>query len=51
MSLKVKHPGTDFGRNPFEKGFLPSHLPKTFKSFGKGVQGEQPFFKRVFPLT
>ena len=19
-----------FGRNPFEKGFLPNHLPKTF---------------------
>jgi hypothetical protein len=48
--------GTDLGRNPFGKGFLPSHLPKTFKSFGKqgspvaGVQGEKPFSKRVFPL-
>jgi hypothetical protein len=48
--------GTDLGRNPFGNGFLPSHLPKTFKSFGKqgspvaGVQGEKPFSKRVFPL-
>ena len=35
----VKHPCTDFGRNPFEKGFLPSHFPKTFKNFWKGVSG------------
>jgi hypothetical protein len=55
VNLKVKHPGTDFGRNPFEKGFLPSHLPKTFKSFGKqgapvaGVQGKT-LFQKGFPL-
>jgi len=34
----------------FEKGSLPSHPPKTFKSFRKGGQGGKPFFKRVFPL-
>jgi hypothetical protein len=38
-----------------KKGFLPSYLPKTFKSFGKqgapvaGVQGEKPFPKGFSP--
>ena len=47
--LLARERATDFGRNPFEKGFLPSHFPKTFKSFGKGVQGEIPFPKGFPP--
>jgi hypothetical protein len=35
----------------FEKGSLPRHPPKTFKSFRKGVQGENPFSKGFSPCA
>jgi len=50
--------GTEIiGRKPFEKGFLPGYLPKTFnshlhkaiKSFRKGVYRENPFSKGFSP--
>ena len=47
--IKLSIRGIDFGRNPFEKGFLPSHFPKTFKSLRKGVQGEDLFEKGFSP--
>jgi len=50
MGQQTAIKGTPFGRNPFEKGFLPSHFPKTFKSFWKGVKGKT-LFQKGFPLN